>query len=208
MCGRFYLDKKKADIGKQFTVTETSSVKSSYNIAPSQSCSVIRLNEQYKELVELGWGLVPSWAKTDVKIKPINAKAETLKEKPYFRNAYKKQRCIIPASGFYEWKGSKGKKQAYAIYPLNDPCFGFAGLWEKHQNLETFTIITTKANALMRDIHQRMPVILDKNNYDTWLQTGDYALLTACDSEEIGCHMISSAVNKPSFNQPELLTPI
>lgn len=208
MCGRFYLDSNKANVAKQFLVEESVETKSSYNIAPSQNCMVVRIKDQKKELVKLNWGLVPSWAKSDVKIKPINAKAETIREKPYFRSAFKKQRCIVPASGFYEWKGSKGSKQPYCIYPLNDAYFGFAGLWEKNDELETFTIITTKANDLMSDIHQRMPVILDVNNYDTWLQEGDYDLLEPCPSDEMGCHMISSAVNKPSNNSPDVLTPI
>ncbi|MBL1143204.1 MAG: SOS response-associated peptidase [Proteobacteria bacterium] len=205
MCGRFYLDKSKANIAKHFAVHEPEETKSSFNITPSQVCSVVRLNDNKKELAKLNWGLVPSWAKSDIKIKPINAKAETIREKPYFRSAYKKQRCIIPASGFYEWKGSKGHKQPYCIYPLNDPCFGFAGLWEKNEELETFTIITTEANTLMSEIHHRMPVILNTKDYDTWLQEGDYELLKPCPSEEMEYHLISSAVNKPSNNSVDLI---
>ena len=208
MCGRFYLDKNKEKLVKQFSVQGTNNAETSYNIAPSQSCTVIRVNSEHKELIKLNWGLVPSWAKSDVKIKPINAKAETIREKPYFRSAFKKQRCIVPASGFYEWKGSKGNKQPYAIYPLNDSYFGFAGLWEKNDDLDTFTIITTEANELMREVHHRMPVILDSKDYDTWLNEGDYALLKACSSEEMGLHSISLEVNKPSNNSVSLIQPI
>lgn len=208
MCGRFYLNKDKANIAKHFAVEESIDTKTSYNITPSQNCTVVRLKDNNKELAKLNWGLVPSWAKSDAKIKPINAKAETIREKPYFRSAYKKQRCIIPASGFYEWKGSKGNKQPYCIYPLNDPCFGFAGLWEKHDDLETFTIITSESNELMSEIHHRMPVILDANDYDAWLIDGDYELLKPCSSEEMDCHMISSAVNKPSNNSADLIMPV
>ncbi len=208
MCGRFYLDTNKAKIAEQFAVEESADTKTSYNITPSQDCSVIRLNNNDKELVRLNWGLVPSWAKSDVKIKPINAKAETIREKPYFRSAFKKQRCIIPASGFYEWKGSKGNKQPYCIYPLNDPCFGFAGLWEKRDVLETFTIITTEANTMMSEVHHRMPVILDSKDYDSWLTDGDYELLKPHPYEEMGLHMISSAVNKPGNNSADLIKPI
>lgn len=205
MCGRFYLDKNKANIAKHFNVDESIESKTSFNIAPSQNCTVIRLKDNKKEVARLSWGLVPSWAKSDVKVKPINAKAETIREKPYFRSAYKNHRCIIPASGFYEWKGNKGHKQPYCIYPLNDPCFGFAGLWEKHDDLETFTIITTEANTLMSEIHNRMPVILNSKDYNNWLEEGDYELLKPCPSEEMGLHMISSAVNKPSNNSAELI---
>jgi len=208
MCGRFYLDANKANIAKQFAVKESAISNTSFNITPSQDCAIIRLHNNNKELVRLNWGLVPSWAKSDVKIKPINAKAETIIEKPYFRSAFKKQRCIIPASGFYEWKGSKGNKQPYCIYPLNDSCFGFAGLWEKRDRLETFTIITTEANELMREVHHRMPVILDSKSYDMWLTEGDYDLLKPCASEEMGLHMISSAVNKPSNNNSDLVKQI
>ncbi|HIF51743.1 MAG TPA: SOS response-associated peptidase [Thiotrichaceae bacterium] len=208
MYGRFYLKNDKANIAKQFSVGNPLNSKTSYNITPSQNCTVVRLKKNESELANLSWGLVPSWAKSDVKIKPINAKAETIKEKPYFRSAYKKQRCIIPASGFYEWKGSKGNKQPYCIYPLNDPCFGFAGLWEKRNELETFTIITTAANELMSEVHHRMPVILDSKDYDTWLKDGDYKSLKPCASEEMGMHMVSSAVNKPSNNGAELITPV
>lgn len=208
MCGRFYLDKNKEKLEKQFSVKDSAEAKTSYNIAPSQNCSVIRLSGDEKVLDNLNWGLVPSWAKLDIKVKPINAKAETIREKPYFRSAYKKQRCIVPASGFYEWKGSKGNKQAYAIYPLNDPYFGFAGLWEKHDELETFTIITTKANHIMTEVHHRMPVILEPSDYDAWLADGDYELLKPCSNEEMGLHMISSAVNKPSNNSAELIKPV
>ena len=205
MCGRFYLASDKKKLAKQFAIENSIESKSSYNITPSSDCTIIRLNNNSKEFSNLNWGLVPSWAKLDIKIKPINAKAETLREKPYFRNAFKKQRCIIPASGFYEWQGSKGNKQPYAIYPLNDDYFGFAGLWEKRDDLETFTIITTEVNEIMKTIHQRMPVILDSKDYDRWLNDGNYELLRSCPSEGMGCHMISAAVNKPDNNSVDLI---
>jgi len=205
MCGRFYLKSNKKKIAKQFGVDSSIETETSYNITPSANCTVVRLNNNTKEFASLNWGLVPPWAKSDIKIKPINAKAETLREKPFFRTAFKKQRCIIPVTGFYEWQGSKGNKQPYAIYPLNDDYFGFAGLWEKRDELETFTIITTEANSMMKTIHHRMPVILDHNDYDCWLEDGTYDLLRPCPSEEIGQHPVSSAVNKPSNNNAELI---
>lgn len=205
MCGRFYFNSDKKKIAKQFGVDSSIETKTSYNITPSADCTVIRLDNNCKEFASLNWGLVPSWTKSDIKIKPINAKAETLREKPYFQTAYKKQRCIIPVSGFYEWQGSKGNKQPYAIYSLNDDYFGFAGLWEKREAMETFTIITTQANAMMTTIHHRMPVILDRDDYDRWIKEGAYDLLKPCPSEEMGCHLISSAVNKPSNNSADLI---
>ncbi len=205
MCGRFYLIKNKEKFAKKFGVTDLVEPKTSYNLTPSANCAVVRFINNNKELSFLNWGLVPSWTKPEVKIKPINAKAETLREKAYFRTAFKKQRCIIPVSGFYEWQGSKGNKQPYAIYPLNDDYFGFAGLWEKREELETFTIITTEANEMMETIHHRMPVILDSDDYDNWLEEGAYELLRPCPSEEMGSHPISSAVNKPSNNSVDLI---
>ena len=207
MCGRFYFDNNKQKLAQQFGISGSAEINTSYNIAPSQNSPVIRLDSGTKECANLKWGLVPSWSKSDIKIKPINAKAETIREKPYFRTAYKKQRCIIPASGFYEWKGSKGNKLPFCIYPLNDPYFGFAGLWEKKDDLETFTIITTESNELMQTIHHRMPVILDVQDYDLWLEDGSYDLLSPCPSEEMGSHTVSSAVNKPSNNNIDLIKP-
>jgi putative SOS response-associated peptidase YedK len=208
MCGRFYLNTNKGKLAKQFGVADFVETKTSYNITPSSDCTVVRLNNNSKEFASLNWGLVPSWTKPDITIKPINAKAETIREKPYFRTAFKQQRCIIPVSGFYEWQGSKGNKQAYAIYPLNDSFFGFAGLWEKKDELESFTIITTEANELMKTIHHRMPVILDSGDYDVWLEEGVYQLLKPYPSNEMGCYMISSAVNKPSNNSADLIKPV
>jgi len=208
MCGRFYIKSDKKQLTSQFGADNPVETETSYNIAPSSNCTVVRLQSDVKEFASLNWGFVPAWAKPDIKIKPINAKAETIREKPYFRSAFKTQRCIIPVSGFYEWQGNKGHKQPYAIYSLNDAYFGIAGLWEKKAEVETFTIITTAANELMKTIHHRMPVILDKNNYDAWLKEGDYELLTPCSSEAMGAHMISSAVNKPSNNNADLIQPL
>lgn len=129
MCGRFYFKSNKDKLSQQFGVENAVDTKTSYNVTPSSKCIVVRPNLDSKEFANLSWGLVPSWAKPDNKVKPINAKAETIREKPYFRNAYNKHRCIIPVSGFYEWQGSKGDKRPYAIYPLNDDYFGLAGVW-------------------------------------------------------------------------------
>jgi len=190
MCGRFYFKSNKDKLSHQFSVENAVGTRTNYNVTPSSKCTVVRLNPDNKEFANLTWGLVPSWAKPDNKIKPINAKAETVREKPCFRNAFNKHRCIIPVSGFYEWQGSKGDKRPYAIYPLNDDYFGLAGLWEKREDLQTFTIITTEANEVMRSVHHRMPVILDTKNYDVWLEEGDYALMKPCASEEMGLHIV------------------
>lgn len=187
------------------------SFKQSYNITPSSYCPIVRLNQEKKELVLCHWGLIPSWAK-DRKITPINAKAETIREKPFFRGAYRHHRCIIPANGFYEWKGSKGNKQPYYFYPENSEFFGFAGLWEIWERpdvvIESFTIITTEANSVMSPIHERMPVILNKEEYNLWLNNDEYDLLKPCEVEQIHCHAVSKKVNSPTNDRPELISAI
>jgi len=187
------------------------SFKQSYNITPSSYCPIVRLNQEKKELVLCHWGLIPSWAK-DRKITPINAKAETIREKPFFRGAYRHHRCIIPANGFYEWKGSKGNKQPYYFYPENSEFFGFAGLWEIWERpdvvIESFTIITTEANSVMSPIHERMPVILNKEDYNLWLNNDEYDLLKPCEVEQIHCHAVSKNVNSPTNDRPELISEI
>jgi putative SOS response-associated peptidase YedK len=211
MCGRYQLSSKPEDVRKHFGMRLPVSFKQSYNITPSSYCPIVRLNQEKKELVLCHWGLIPSWAK-DRKITPINAKAETIREKPFFRGAYRHHRCIIPANGFYEWKGSKGNKQPYYFYPENSEFFGFAGLWEIWERpdvvIESFTIITTEANSVMSPIHERMPVILNKEDYNLWLNNDEYDLLKPCEVEQIHCHAVSKNVNSPTNDRPELISEI
>ena len=140
------------------------------------------------------------------------AKAETIREKPFFRGAYRHHRCIIPANGFYEWQGSKGNKQAFYLYPADSDFFGFAGLWETWERpdevIESFTIITTEANAIMAPIHERMPVILNHQDYAEWLHDGEYSLLKPFDAEGMRCHTVSKKVNSPTHDGPELISKI
>jgi putative SOS response-associated peptidase YedK len=151
-----------------------------YNIAPSQLVACVRTNPESKEreCVELKWGLVPSWAKDpSIGNKLINARGETVAEKPAFRKAFKHQRCLVLADGFYEWKREGKTKQPYYYIRFKDQrLFAFAGLWERWENqepaLETFALITTGLNALMEPIHNRMPVILPESAYSSWLNPG------------------------------------
>lgn len=200
MCGRFQLSSTPKDVQKHFNIGSSFTFKPSYNITPSSYCPIVRLYNEKREVVLCYWGLIPPWAK-DKKITPINAKAETIREKSFFRMAYRKRRCIIPANGFYEWKGSKGNKQPYYFYPNDSDFFGFAGLWETWEHpdevIESFTIITTEANSIMAPIHQRMPVILNKQDYDQWLNTDEYGLLKPYQSENMLCHPVSKEVNSP-----------
>src|SRR5258706_12216418 len=176
MCGRFTLTINPDELQQQFGLSEAppAQLVPRYNIAPTQPVAVIANNsERVLELFQ--WGLIPSWAK-DPKIgsKLINARAETLAEKPSFRTALKRRRCLVVADGFYEWKKQSGGKSPMYIQLKDGQPFGFAGLWEAWQSpedglIKTCTIITTTPNALLADIHDRMPVILPREAYDQWL---------------------------------------
>lgn len=212
--------KREFDVRVEKVQRDEQKLKSRYNIAPSQIVSAVRRFEADRVLSGLKWGLVPSWAKDDaIGNKMINARAETLAEKPSFKNAFKSRRCIVPASGFYEWKrtAEKGGKQPFYFSLKDKPVFGFAGLWEQKLDprnndvLETCTIITTAANEVLAPVHDRMPVILKPADYDLWLdgKQKDTAelqkLLAPFPAEAMQSHAVSRQVNSPTFDQPELI---
>jgi len=185
-----------------------------YPVAPTQHVAAVRSINDRRELVELRWGLVPSWAK-DLAIgsRMINARADTVAEKPAYRTALKKRRCLIVADGFFEWQKNGKAKQPYLIrLPGGEP-FCFAGLWERWQTVETCTIITTDANGLMAPIHDRMPVILSPADYGLWLDEAaqEPERLTrllrpyAGDLEAVP---VSTLVNNVRNNSPACLEPI
>jgi putative SOS response-associated peptidase YedK len=224
MCGRFTISAKSEQIRKEFktAVSDSLTLEPRYNIAPSQMIGVVFEPEEERILSELKWGLVPSWSKEARAAKGlINARAETLVEKPSFREAFRKRRCIIPASGFYEWqKSGSGAKQPFYFYLKDKDVFGFAGLWEEWLDkqtgelLETCTIITTEANAVLKPVHDRMPVILKPDSYDLWLDKNLedagklQELLMPYPAGEMSSHPVSRSVNTPETNSPDLITPI
>ena len=171
MCGRFALESSARQLADYFGMQTPEVYISRYNIAPTTPV----LARTEKELTYFSWGLVPSWAK-DVKIgyKMFNARAETVAEKPSFRNAFKRRRCLVPATGFYEWKAEAGGKQPYFCH-LDHQLFSFAGIWEHWQDAmgnEFFTcaILTMDAQGAMRTIHDRMPVIIPREDHDVWMR--------------------------------------
>jgi len=210
MCGRFSIISNSKSLAEHFDLVKSGEYISSHNVTPSSDIPVIRTNDGQRELANCHWGLIPHWAK-DTKIKPINAKAETITEKPFFRSSYKNKRCLIPANGFYEWKGSKGHKQPYYFKLEEDKLFAFAGLWDHWENedkiIESCTIITTSANEVMKPIHNRMPVMLKPDNYDKWLHEGDKTLLKPYEEKMI-CYPVSTVVNNPKHNGSDLILPI
>lgn len=209
MCGRYALYGPVSGLRDQFGAElgqEVLDFKPRYNAAPLQWLPVIRQRSTGEQVAQmLRWGLIPSWAKDEsIGSKLINARCETLSEKASFRSAYKTRRCIIPASGFYEWKPVPGGKQPYFIRPADESLFALAGLWERWNKpdgevLDTFTVITTDANDEMKKLHDRMPVIVPAEDYALWLSRETHPelvhrLLVPYDSARIRVHPVSKRV--------------
>jgi putative SOS response-associated peptidase YedK len=177
MCGRFTLTTPPQALEELFEIRCTDNLAPRYNIAPTQQASIIGLTRNgQRELRNFNWGLVPQWAKdTSQAAKAINARSETLAEKPTFREAFARRRCLVPTDGFYEWATlADGRKQPYFLALGDRRCFAFAGLWEGWRSAageihRSFTIITTTAITELEDLHHRMPVILSPDNYAAWL---------------------------------------
>lgn len=215
MCGRFVLDADGQAIQQEFNLSDTPQIESRYNIAPSQPVAIIT-NDKPDELTHVKWGLVPSWSK-DPKIgyKMINARSETAHEKPSFRSPFKRRRCLIPTTGFYEWVKADDGKQPYYIHVSDREVVGFAGLWEVWHGgdggeLWTCTILTTEANEYTSTYHHRMPVILHQDDYSTWLSndtdvTELRMLMKPYDNDKIEAYPVSKAVNTPKNDNPTLI---
>lgn len=221
VCGRFTRKENFKQLAESLGLAHLPPLEPRYNIAPSQSIACVRVNPTslQKECVELKWGLVPSWARDPgIGNKMINARAETVAEKPSFRKPFTQQRCLILADGFYEWKREGKTKQPYYIHMKDNRPFVFAGLWDHWKPgddppLESCTMITTGPNQVMEPIHHRMPVILDPKDYFFWL---DHAmqdpqplggLLKPYPAEEMEAFPIGSLVNNPRNESALCLQP-
>ncbi len=223
MCGRFTLFSDYETIMERFDIEaafDESEYPFSYNIAPSQNVVSIINDGQMNRMGFLRWGLIPRWAK-DAKIgyKMINARAETVAEKPSFRNAFKNRRCLIAADSFYEWKRSGSKKTPMRIRMRSNEPFGMAGLWESWNSpegkvLHTCTVITTAPNELMMPIHDRMPAIIRREDEKAWLDPSNHQtntlleLLKPFDHASMEAFEVSTEVNSPKNNSPNLITPV
>jgi putative SOS response-associated peptidase YedK len=219
MCGRFTLRTPAAVLIEHFDLEVRSGrqlalFEPRYNIAPTQDVMVVRADSAgVRTASPLRWGLVPSWSKGVAPGSPmINARSDTLAEKPAFRNAFRSRRCLIPADGFYEWRqaagGAKAKKQPYYIHRPDGQPFAFAGLWERWRDpdsklaIESCTIVTTTANKALSELHDRMPVILAPNDYSLWLDTNIteptqlQPLLTPAPDDELVADPVSTHVNR------------
>jgi putative SOS response-associated peptidase YedK len=221
MCGRYQLGLagKNKLFGYRFKVDEqqTLTLKDNYNIAPSQTMPVI-VKHSPNSICMMKWGLIPSWSK-DGKSMVINARAETLSEKPMFKNLLKTKRCLIPATGFYEWKKTNDGKQPFYISLKNHELFGFAGLYDiwinpKGEKVFSYTIITCPPNKIMSEIHFRMPVIIEKDNEDRWLDPNNsdesklLIYLKSYNDDQMVAYPISNKINSPSYNNFDLDKPI
>ena len=221
MCGRYMITSAREAIKRVFDVPTLFELAPRYNVAPTQEVPVVRLQEGERELVMLRWGLIPSWAKDpEIGNRMINARAETVPEKPSFRAAFRRRRCLVVADGFYEWqKRPHGPKQPYYITVGNGGPFGFAGLWERWSDpiegylVESCTIVTTMANERLEPIHDRMPVIIDPSDIDAWLDTSGnpaiaQALLAPYPAERMSAYPISRRINNVKNDDPACLEPL
>lgn len=221
MCGRFAFDYPQRSLLSWYNAISLPDLSPRYNIAPTTDILVIRDTSDGRKGSLMRWGLIPHWAK-DIKKIPLfnNARAETVASKLLFRNAFRKQRCIIPASGFYEWKllNDRKHKQPYFISRIDNNPMSFAGIWESATvneiKIESCSIITTKCNDLMRPIHDRMPMILPNDLLDVWLKPAQLPdeilipLLKPFDSTKIQAWPVSSNVNRVTIQSALLTLPV
>lgn len=221
MCGRFTLSTPPANLARLFALPEQPDWQPKYNIAPTQPVPTVLVGGQGRTFRLMRWGLIPHWAK-DLKIgsRLINARSETAAQKPAFRSALKKRRCLIVADGFYEWKRlDGGKKQPYHIRRKDGQPFGFAGLWGRWEDpdadlVESCTILTTAADELISQLHDRMPVILQPEHYDLWLDPEVQKveviqpLLSPTPTGDMTIFPVSPMVNRPATDNPGCIEPL
>jgi putative SOS response-associated peptidase YedK len=230
MCGRFSATftfreirlRWNIDVDGDFSVADDdfSLVVPRFNIAPSQSVAVITNDHGTRGVKQMQWGLVPAWAKDPaIGNQMINARAETLTDRASFKDLVDRRRCVIPASGFYEWRKDRKQRMPMWFHLKSKEPFAFAGLWDRWRkpdgnNLETFTIITTGTNDLVRPIHDRMPVILQREDEEQWLDSAGTSfnrassVLKPYPAEQMNAYDVSLAVNKPEFDGPECIQPV
>ena len=222
MCGRYRLSRKKQIVEEYFAaVSEDEEWSPRFNIAPTQCVPVIRQNPKrpVRELSLVRWGLIPSWSKdSSAAVRMINARSETASTKPAFRDALKFRRCLIPADAFYEWQKVGKAKQPYCFEVGEGELFAFAGIWDRWKDggntVETCSILTTAPNAVTSAVHDRMPVILDPDSSDLWLDPGmsemsaASALLKPYDAGRMRCYPVSSRINHVANDDQECSAPV
>jgi putative SOS response-associated peptidase YedK len=220
MCGRYTITSVPEAYRALFGYGERPNFPPRYNIAPTQPIPIVRLEQGERHFALVRWGLIPSWVKdpNDFALL-INARGESAAEKPAFRNAMKRRRCLIPADGFYEWQATGGRKQPYYIRAKSGAPLAFAGLWEtwegpNGEEVDSATIITTRANRLLADIHDRMPVIVPEDAFNLWLDCANVdattaaALIAPAPEGLLETYPVSTAVNRTANDNASLLAPV
>lgn len=221
MCGRYRLSRRKQIVEEYFDAGSDDDWAPHYNVAPTQPVPVIRQNpkEPRREMSLMRWGLIPSWAKTVSGPPMINARSETAATTPAFRDPMKLRRCLIPADGFYEWQKKAGAKQPFCFEVRNGELFAFAGLWDRWKDrsgqwIKSCSILTTTPNAVTSSVHDRMPVILDRHDYDLWLDPGMTdveavsEMLKPYDPQAMRCYPVSNRVNHVVNDDAACSTPV
>ncbi len=217
MCGRYTITSAPEAIRALFRYEEQPNFPPRYNVAPTQPIPIVRLHEGKRQFALVRWGLLPSWVKDPKTFTLlINARGESVIDKPAFRAAMKRRRCLIPADGFYEWKAVGGRKQPYYVRQTSGAPMAFAGLWEcwtgpNGEEMETAAIVTTNANRLLTPIHARMPVIVQPEAFDLWLNCADVdattaaALIAPAPDNLLESYEVSTAVNRTANDNPKLV---
>jgi putative SOS response-associated peptidase YedK len=220
MCGRYLITSAPEAIRALFRYAEEPDFPPRYNIAPTQPVPIVRLANGVRSFALMRWGLIPAWVKDPHTFSLlINARGETIGEKPAFRNAMRRRRCLFPADGFYEWRAEVGRKRAFCIRPRSGAPVAFAGLWEtwsgpNGEEIDTACIITTAANRLLAPIHDRMPVVITPEAFDLWLDCARVdavtaaALIMPAPETLFEAYEISTAVNRTANDSPALIAPL
>jgi putative SOS response-associated peptidase YedK len=219
MCGRYAITTAPEAVRRLFRYPEQPNFPARYNVAPTQPVPIVRMADGQRHFVLVRWGLIPSWVKDPKTFTLlINARGESVNEKPAFRNAMKRRRCLFPADGFYEWKGVAGRKIPYIARLKSGGPLAFAGLWEtwtgpNGEEMETAAIITTDANKEMAQVHHRAPVIVPPEAFDFWLDTDKVdgktaaAVIGPAPDGSMEVYEISTAVNRVANDSPALIEP-
>ncbi len=219
MCGRYTVTSTPEAIRALFGYSEQPNFPPRYNVAPTQPIAVVRLIDGKRQFALVRWGLLPSWVKDPKNFTLlINARGESVTEKPAFRAAMKRRRCLIPADGFYEWKATGARKQPHYVRAKSHGPLAFAGLWEtwtgpNGEELETAAIVTTRANETLKSLHERMPVIVPPDAFDLWLDCANVeaetasALIAPAPEGLLEAYEVSTAVNRTANDNPKLVEP-
>jgi putative SOS response-associated peptidase YedK len=210
MCGRYAIHANPEVVALQFGLDEAPQFKASYNVCPGTDITVVRMNREKKRVArEHRWGLIPHWAKDpSIGNKLANARGESLTERPAFRDAFRRARCLVPASGFYEWQSVAGRKHPWYFVPIDGRLFGLAGITSTWNGIRSVSLITTAPNAVMEPIHDRMPVIIAPEDYATWLDPANESpmeLVRPYPAEHMKTHPVSSRVSQPEYDDAGLI---